>query len=559
MPRLRKFLALRLQVLAVFALAGAGCAHRSQFTTAEELRQVAQQTRPAKAFAAAAIDVPRYALEGPFNATAHEGTSPWGALLLASAKGRFEPDGALACAAKELSRFSLEHQGSPSDSLESFVLARCGSTTAHAASQTLSGEAADDLPEAALFTQWEQSVREMIAKIVPGEHAGIALTRAKGRAWLTMLRHQRLAVLKAAPRVGDFEGKLVVEGQLTYPVEKVDALINQGPLGWAECVRDEGAVLPTFRFVCVARKEDAQAWLSIGAWEKDRVLGKEVARVLVWPAGEPINLYTAPAYATPGPPTPEAFVERVNAVRTTAGLPPLKLAAQQSSTAASVAPYFFGETDAHDSDKIALGLMAGWEVEGLVSTGSFNAEWTPQPDSGALLSSMLEQPSGRRSLMDPTASRIAAGLVAEGNTVGALISTYAIMEEVVDPVEAPKQLIAQLNEARAKLGKGPAEWIANPNDFYTRAAKSLLANEVTPTQAANQFMDETVRFTNRPVSGLTQTVTTLDKVQWAEEVLAHPSPQVLIFVGVQKARGDAWGRYVVLVLLLEGAPGGPQA
>ncbi len=231
---------------------------------------------------------------------------------------------------------------------------------------------------------------------------------------------------------------------------------------------------------------------------------------------------------------------------------------KQSSTAAAVAPYFFSESTGDNRDKIALGLMAGWDVDGVVAEGTFEGAWTPQADTGALLSNMLESPSGRRDLLDPKASRIAAGLVTEGNTVGALVSTYALMP-AVDPIEAPKQLVGLLNIARAKVGKGAAQWLANPPEFYTRSAKALLDNELTATEVGQAFMEETVRITNRPVSGLTQTVSSLDDVKWADEVLSHPAPQVLIFVGVQKAKGEAWGHYVVLVLLLGGTPGGPQA
>src|SRR5437868_744310 len=86
----------------------AGCAHRSPFPSAAQLKELTLKPKPTKALPNLAINVPRFELKGPFENTApHETSTPWGAFLARSAPGRFEPDGALACAARELSRFGL--------------------------------------------------------------------------------------------------------------------------------------------------------------------------------------------------------------------------------------------------------------------------------------------------------------------------------------------------------------------------------------------------------------------------------------------------------------------
>ncbi len=539
------------------ALVQAGCAHPSNFTTAEELRKLTQQPKPARAFEAAAIDVPRFELTGPFGPGAHETATSTGALLVKSA-GRFQADGALGCAARELSRFTLENGGNPTSSLKSFVVARCGSTLGHVGTRTLQGPVDDSMSDAELFAQWQPDLAQMIGKLPEQSQAGFALVRLKGKALATLLYATPVATLKPLA-AADAEGKVTIEGTLHKAAEKMQTMINQGALGWADCVHDKAVALPAFRFVCPTKKDDASAWVSVGAWEAGRVLGLSAAKVLLFPAGTPVDVYTAPAITTAGPPTVEALVEKLNGVRSQQGLGPLRLARKQSDTASQLAPYYFSELDDADMvDRIALGLMAGWDVEGMLSSGSFDGAWAPQPDSGALVSTMLEDPSSRRDLLDPKVTQIAAGMLVEGNTVGALISTYALMP-VVDAIEAPKQLIAQLNEARAKLGKGPVEWLANAGDFYTTAAKALLNNDLTPQQVQKAFMKETLRVTNRPLTALTQTVSALEKVEWADDVLAHPAPQVLVFVGVQREKGEAWGHYVVLTILLGGVAGGPQA
>lgn len=550
----------RLSPFAAALVLVAGCAHQTPFTTAEELRALTQQPRPAKAFAAAAIDVPKLELAGPFaeGLEVHEAASPWGALLAARAGGKYEVDGPLGCAAREIARFGVAHQGQPSQPIEAFILGRCGATVAAVRANSLQGKVDASITDAALFEQWQGDVRAMIEQLEPGERAGLAIARAEGEALLMLLHYRPLAKLTPAVRTVDTEGRIVLEGTLTFEAEKVDALINRGTKDWSTCVGDPTLALPRFRFVCASTTTDPHAWLSIGAWQHGRLLGKEVARVLVWPSGARATTYTASTAVPSGPATVDAFVERVNAVRAADQLPPLALAPKESATAAQVAPFFFGGTDDATSDKIALGLMAGWDVEGLVTSGSFDAQWTPQPDSGALVVSMLDTPTGRRSLLSKKASQVAVGLVAEGNTVGILLSTYTVGVPI-DPIEAAKQVVVLLDQARAKRGKGPSQWITNPPDFYTRSAKALLANESTSKEIGREFMDETVKITHRPVSGLSETVTELADLHFADEVLDHPSPQVLVFVGLQRATGEAWGGYFVIVLLLEGAAGGPQA
>lgn len=552
---------MRVTGAAASALLLFGCAHSSmQFTTAKELEALMRKPRPAKAFADAAIDVPRFELVGPFaeGLEVHETASPWGQLLASSAGGRYTVDGALGCAAREFARFGAAHQGLPSQPIEAFILGRCGSSAPQVRAHSLHGDAPATLSDAELFAQWKGDVQKALMGIEAGDDVGLALARDGDHAWLTILRHRPSAVLVPAVRTVDAEGRILIDGRLTFAAEKVDALINRGKKDWSVCVADPGLALPRFRFVCTATPDDPHAWLSIAGWPPGRLLGKEVARVLVFPKGDRGTVYTASTDVPSGPATVEAFVERVNAVRAADNLPPLQLEAKQSATAAGAAPYFFGRSDGDEADKIALGLMAGWDVEGIITSGSFDAHWTPQPDSGALLVSMLDMPTGRRSLLNPKAAKIAVGMVTEGNATGVLLSTYTVGQQV-DPVDAAKQVVALLDLARSKKGKGPSQWLANAPDFYTRSAKALLANEVSANDVAQEFMGDTVKVTHRPVRGLTQTVLELKDVKFADEVLEHPKPQVLVFVGLQRAEGEAWGSYVVIVLLLEGSPGGPQA
>ena len=544
-------------LLSAFALVLFGCAHSSPFTSPDELKRLVASPLPAKVFAESAIDVETFALTGPFGARAHETETPWGKLLAQTAAAvHFEPDAALGCAARELAQFELKNSGAPSESLAAFMLGRCGATQEHGATRTLSGDVSESLTDQQLFDGWRSDLTLMLGQLELGDLAGLAVARGGGKAQVVMIRQKPKARLKDSSWSVDAQGNLAIEGVMELRTERVEAMINQGPLGWADCIKDDQAQLPSFRFVCKSLPSDPHAWLSVLAWEPNRILGQEVARLLVSPSGKAIDVYRKPDFARPAAATTEALVERLNEVRLSAGLPPLALAPAESSVATALVPHFFGRVD-QAADKIALGLIAGWDINALVSKGTFYAGWAAQADSGALLSSMLDSPGGRRNLLDPKATLIAAGLLSEGSTLATVISTYEVLPPV-DPTEVQKQLVSALNAARAKAGKGPVQWMVNPNDFYVREAKALLTNDVTAKDAADDFMRETVNFTRRPVIGQYQTVTSLDQVRWPEDVLSQAKPQVLFFVGVQREVGEAWAHYVVLIIVV-GAAAGIQA
>ena len=70
----------------------------------------------------------------------------------------------------------------------------------------------------------------------------------------------------------------------------------------------------------------------------------------------------------------QAFVEELNVVRFQAGMQPMTLDPAQSETATRLAPQYFaalmGNQDERVADQVALGLLAGWDVEGATPRGS---------------------------------------------------------------------------------------------------------------------------------------------------------------------------------------------
>src|SRR5262249_19578812 len=143
------------------------------------------------------------------------------------------------------------------------------------------------------------------------------------------------------------------------------------------CEVNPAVALPRFSIVCPVATDDEVAWVSVSALPPGRVLGTPLIEMLVWPSGTPGKVYAKlarPAAGAAGASAQE-IVQEINRVREEAKLPPLRLSDQESLTASRLAPHYFAPANAggsaDTSDKIALGLLAGWEVDGTIRSGHF--------------------------------------------------------------------------------------------------------------------------------------------------------------------------------------------
>src|SRR5262249_32809559 len=153
--------------------------------------------------------------------------------------------------------------------------------------------------------------------------------------------------------------------------------------------------------------------------------------VQVFPAGKLEQTYTRPAQTGADAPASDAalapaLLEQINAVRKEAGLSALRLSDTESRTAAQLAPYYFaaltGGLEVTIADKVALGLLAGWDVDGMVREGHFASQWTHQRSPASLVEAAIASPFGRETLLDPAISLIAIGPIApkEGAILGSV-------------------------------------------------------------------------------------------------------------------------------------------
>jgi len=72
-----------------------------------------------------------------------------------------------------------------------------------------------------------------------------------------------------------------------------------------------------------------------------------------------------------------------------------------------------------------------------------------------------------------------------------------------------------------------------------------------PADAMNGLLQGSVEVLGRAVSGWVAEVADLDTLALPEEVLKRPSLGVAVAVSHRRAKGEPWGRYVVMLVLAD--------
>jgi hypothetical protein len=151
-------------------------------------------------------------------------------------------------------------------------------------------------------------------------------------------------------------------------------------------------------------------------------------------AGKVITL-TQPSYAEPRSAVTAAdfgdgVISALNQVRAKGGLPAVRLSAPQSALATQLSAHYFAAEDRPDEQEtIALGLLAGWQITGMIRDGSFVSTLVPHTrDPGRWLSSTLAMPIGRSTLLDENVEEIALGpvLLSSPEALGAVVTGYRV-------------------------------------------------------------------------------------------------------------------------------------
>jgi len=547
----------------------AGCATTgpaSRFPTREDLALL-QRTPPPALSAGGRVDVPRFALAGPLPAEArlqpHAPSTPWDQLLADAAQGRHGlvyVSESMSCLSREAGRYVLDAGQLPARSAERFLRARCGVAAPELALWTSKGTVPAGVTDAQLFDHWKTDFTPKITQALAGrgsQLAGIWFGRKGEQALVLLAVASRQAELEPVSLTADASGKVVIRGEVLTPASTVEALVNAGAHGYRACSASPSVALPRFEVTCEADLADKTTWIEVAAFPAGRLVGRTVADLMIAPSGPLPDAYERPSYgplvdAAPGADVPARLLAMVNGVRGQAGLGALTLSPAQSATATRVAPYYFaalnGQAPETMADQVVLGLRAGWDVPGVVRYGQFTASLSLQSeDYPDLLVNALERPSGRQALMDPAVRVLAVGPLAAHDAVAAVLTTYALMDDAAPAVDAAK-VLERLGRDRQARGVIAAPVSTQLRDEAARALADVSRGRMTAKQALDVALGNAVESTHRALRGWVIEVSKPDEITLPDDLVKTPIVVVGVAVRGHRPAGEAWGRYVVLIL-----------
>ncbi|MBK8255778.1 MAG: hypothetical protein IPK82_24310 [Polyangiaceae bacterium] len=558
-----------------FSAAALGCgaaqtAGAGNFPTQDELLKLKSVPPPTHALDRGAVDVDTFTLSGPLpdviEAEPIDPQTPWQKLLVeqvvnarAQNTKSVIASGAMDCLARQVAAFAAEKGALPTQSFVRFASARCGALTGIASTGFRGAEVADKSTEEELYKEWSADVaKDLRALMGDGmRELGVAFVRKEKKAIVAYVSAPRSVILERVPMVPK-DGVVVLKGKLVNPAASVRALVTRGQFGFEVCIKDIEATLPNFSIECPVNADDPGARVEIAAFEEGRELGASVLDIQLAPNGKPQDVYTRVAKDDKAPSDiatlRTALLDRVNQVRKEAGMGALTLAQTQSQTATELAPYFFasgaGNLEPRVADRVALGMLAGWDVGVPVREGHFASQWVTQRSVAGLVEAAIGRPYGRETLLDPGASLLAVGPLLEEDNLAAVLSTYATID-ASGKTDYAGQVLARLTKLRGKVKRAAPE-VASVLD-------PVMSDAVARVEAGEDLKEVLDRMTNKAaeaspgsrVASWFVTTSSVERLEYPSPVLARSTLRLAVGVARYKPEGSPWTKLAVLFVALE--------
>jgi hypothetical protein len=537
------------------------------FTSKAELDKLQASSVQAPAFKEPPLQLEEWTLAGPLPThlgLARRAPADEWEQIVAQAVSRHEKlsfTEAGHCISREVGRFYLANSTWPRDALEDFIVNRCGSAAYGIDVRTISFEKTSpaEITTAQIADDLRKDLPGMVEDLKGSGHAelGLWIGQDDKKVVVAVTASARSAEINPIPlRVMD--GKLVLEGKLLRDEgDVIVARYTEGDYGAGICAVDTRVALPFFRLTCPLAVADADAIVVIGAGRSDSVFSKGVVSLRFWPGAEPSMVWRSAKVrqiltATPPQPAgaPEQILEQINLVRQAAGLPPHTLSAAQTLTAGKLAGHIFAADQVNDEElqnKIFMGLLAGWDVQGLIVNGNFVAQWAGHTDVSRLLVAMLEGPSGRQALLGKEAGTIAVGALVQDGRVGAVVNVYNFL-----PEETHSRRIARVQQTidRIRQLQGSSRIIRDNNldSVGEKLAQRVSQGKMTLEEAGNELASECVRAWNQNVSGDFLEVRDLNSFSLSATLLAAAKVNAAIMVTTYRPKGYPWAVYGIVVI-----------
>lgn len=550
-------------------------APESPFPSAKRLEELAEEEAPGgSVFAVEQADVDAWTLRGPLPERIGEeplaSPGPFDEVLLAvtrSRPGLVVASEAMRCAARELAHFVLEKDAAPPRPLRRFILGRCGATGTGSNVGWFGARVPTSATEAEVVDAWRPGLDEAIERhLGSGPRAvGIAFARRGEEALALVVSARRRVHLEPVSSVPDAEGWLRLRGELLDPAGYVGAGVNRGAIGFAECEADPAVRLPRFSLACAVDRNDVSAWIAVSSRRPERLLAESALGVLARPSGGVADRWERGRYGGGGTVDhPDRFAERllaeVNRLRRRAGAPPLALEAGESALATKLAPFYFGSSmgllEGSYGDLVALGLMAGWRVDGLVRGAHMAGTLSLSTlDLGQWLAEAFQDPGLREVLMDPESSRLAVGpLVSEQHRyLAAVLTSYRLVGDE-DPGEQREAFYARLNRDFDQRGLRFPRRARDIEAVAERHAARVRAGSAGRDEAIEAILDEASALAGANVKGWVLDGTSVEDAALPDALFSAPPARIAVAVTLYQPAAWPWARLAIFVVTIEETP-----
>lgn len=456
----------------------------------------------------------------------------------------------LRCVAREVARFYVEHDGLPGDRLTQFLLAACGSSVVDYQLRTSGGEVTGNMPLERLVGFAAEGIEQNAAASLSDDRiVGFGMHRRGRRVVFAIVSARPRAQLVPWETVNAL-GEVHLQGRLSGPGDALVATVNQGAFGFARCRIEPMVALPDFDVRCPLAEGDDTALVRLDVMTVGRVLGRPAAQLLLRRDAGARPVFQAPRSGAEGEDLAAALVARLNEVRQAAGLAPVRLAPRETETHRRVAPYAayaLMQRDEAAQDMLALGLLAGWGVEGgTIRDASQLVDVAIGTTSAAdWVAAALERPTGRVALLSPDAQEVAVGAVAVSDppAVAAVVSTYSFFEGV-DHGAAAERVLERVERERVARGLPPPRRMDGLEVLRAHAAE-VAAGRMVPSEALQRGLNAESQRRRRPLQGLQLETVSLEHARLPDALFAGRDLGLGVAVAHTRAPGAAWGQYVV--------------
>jgi hypothetical protein len=460
----------------------------------------------------------------------------------------------MSCFAREVGGFTLAHADEPPPELVAWIAARCG--VGHVGANLLIAKPG---PVGAGVLDAERDRGPILdaASSVPGPaDFGIGLVEHGKSVTAFIAAAPRKITLAEVPMIPQ-NGRVVVAGESAAPIGWIRGHVTLGEDGVGRCapVAAQSTSPQAFALSCAVDQEDPSTTIEIIVGPPGTIMGNIQLSVWASPDASLGSTWTAHSIATPvggAEVDALAWLSSINAIRERNRLAPWSLAKAQSDMLGALTPHLF---DAHPSvrDEVALGILAGWKVEGSIRNADLQYFHVP---SGVPLArsfgAAMTRPAFRALVMSD--NRDVGAVSLRAGTLGAdrlVVAGYGLFNQR-DYLMEEEAFLDQLDAHRTARNLPPVERVGGPKDrkLLRDMADRVRNGESEPMDELEELLEHFMRVTGHRMRGAIFTTLTLDGFRPDfHDVLATATGVVaMVKIADWRPPGSAWGQQIIYVV-----------